>query len=128
MLRYIATTTTSSRSIDGGTIIIFVELLAVVGVYIYLRTKIKNNEAFSGMGWGFFAGLFMGGLGDIIFYALMSSLLSKQLVEWNKGKPKVSQEKNIETVRNLRRKLGTGLGISFIVHIIIRVLLVMAMR
>ena len=118
------TTSSSTSSINEG-IIIFVELLVVAGVYIYLRTKVKNNEAFSGMGWGFFAGIFMGGLGDLIFYALMSSLLSKQLVVWNKGKSKVKQEKNIETVNATKRKLGTGLAISFIVHIIIRALLFM---
>ena len=106
----------------------FIEILVVAGVYLYLRARVKNNEPFSGMGWGFFAGIFMGGLGDLIFYALMSSLFSKQLVEWNKGKPKSKQEKNIATVNAVKRKLGTGLAISFIAHIIIGVLLVMAMR
>lgn len=121
------TTYSSSSSINEG-LIMFIEILVVVGVYLYLRARVKNNETFSGMGWGFFAGIFMGGLGDLIFYALMSSLFSKQLIEWNKGKPKSKQEKNIATVNAVKRKLGTGLAISFIAHIIVRVLLVMAMR
>lgn len=116
------TTTYSSSTVEG--FIIFIEVLVVIGTYLYLRAKVKNNESFSGMGWGFFAGIFMGGLGDIIFFALMNSLLSKHLTEGNKGKPKSKQEKNTATINALKRNLGTGLAISFIGHVIIRVLLI----
>ena len=117
------TTTSTPTSFLNEGIIMFVEILVVIGVYIYLRTRVKNNEMFSGMGWGFFAGIFMGGLGDIIFYVLMSNLLTKHIIEWNKGKFKRKQDKNWETLAVLKRKLGTGLALSFIVHLIIRLLL-----
>ena len=121
---YSSYTTTKSYDSPINIIIILVEILAVAGAYLYLRNEIKNNRSFSGFGWGFFAGLFMGGLGDIIFYTLMNNLLSNHLAEGNKGKSKPKQEKNTATIKALKKSLGAGLAISFVVHIIIRVLII----
>ena len=102
---------------------IIIQIVVGISVYQYFKYKIRKDESFSCLGWGIFAGLFMGGIADICVYNATKKVFMEQLVIWNKGKSKKKQEENAKTVDRSLKDLRNGIIVSVVILVIVYALI-----